>query len=130
VRHVPKAGSGAKGTELFTSKRVGSRFDSTKLDRKRELEENQRKGATSTAVATEKLEEDEGGAVVPNLELSKDLGQQSRESVLSLWAARLWVAFGVEKTTKMGGRYGDTRLARHGGPLATITGAGLMGGLS
>jgi hypothetical protein len=124
VRHVPKAGSGAKGTEILTSKRDGSRFGSTKLNRKTELEESQWKDATGTVVATEKLEEEEGGTLVPTLELSKDLGQQSRELVLSLWAARLWVAFGVEKTAKMGGRYGDTR------SLATFTGAALMGGRS
>jgi hypothetical protein len=127
VRHVSKAGSGAKGTEILTSKRVGSRFGSTKLNRKRELEESEWKDAIGKVVATEKLDEDEGGAVVPTLELSKELGQQSRELVLSLWAARLWVAFGVEKTAKMGGQYGDTRLARHGGPMATFTGAGIRG---
>lgn len=105
VRHVGRSGSGAKGVEVLTSKRVGvGRFGGTKLNRKREMEVSEWKDAQGKVVATEVLKVEEGdGAVVPTIELSKELDQTWREVVLSLWAARLWVAFGVEKTAMIRG---------------------------
>ncbi|KAF2792966.1 hypothetical protein K505DRAFT_245462, partial [Melanomma pulvis-pyrius CBS 109.77] len=117
VRHVARSGSGARGVEVLTRKCVGGggRFGGKGLDRRRERGVSEWKDAQGRVVATEVVKGGEGegeGVLVPTIELSGELDQTWREVVLCLWAARLWVAFGVEKTAMMGGRYGDTRLVR------------------
>lgn len=46
---------------------------------------------------------EEGGGVVPVIELSRELDQTWREAVLSVWVARLWWAFSREKSAVFGG---------------------------
>lgn len=97
VTHVPRPG--AKGREILTCKPVGA-LGSTKLHRKREGEASSWKDAQGRVVATEMLKCDEAGNVVPTVELNPDLDQTWRELLIMMWATRLWVAFGVEKTAE------------------------------
>ncbi|PSN72153.1 hypothetical protein BS50DRAFT_569695 [Corynespora cassiicola Philippines] len=126
IRHVPRPG--AKPVEILTCKKVGA-FGSVKLDRKKEVESSQWKDSKGRVVATEVLKdvEDGQGSVVPTLELSKDLDQTWRELLLSLWASRLWIAFGQEKTAAMGGRYGRVKFAKYSSSATTAGGAALVG---
>ena len=109
---MARAGSGAKGVRVLTRKNV-SWFGGVRLDRKNEVEASEWKNEAGRVVATEVLRVVEGDAVVPTLELSAELDAVWREVVLSLWATRLWVAFGVEKTAMLGGRLANARLAKH-----------------
>lgn len=127
VKHYPTPTS--KSREILTSKRVGS-FGRTTLNRKREEEASEWKDGKGRVVATEllrKIEGDVGGGVVPVIELSKDLDQTWRELVLSLWAARLWVAFGKEKSHLLGGRV-NGQWVKLSGAAVLGAGAGLLGG--
>jgi hypothetical protein len=94
VTHVPRPG--AKGREILSCKRVGA-LGSTKLSRKREVDASQWKDSQGRIVATETLKTGEDGGLVPTVELSPDLDQTWRELLLTLWATRLWVVFGVER---------------------------------
>ncbi|KAF2677405.1 hypothetical protein K458DRAFT_423896 [Lentithecium fluviatile CBS 122367] len=124
VVHVPRPG--AKGREILACKKVGA-FGSTKLNRKRELDASQWKDSQGRVFATEALKVDRDGGIVPTVELSPDLDQTWRELMLTLWATRLWVAFGVERTAMEGGRYGGVRFAKFAGSAAVGGGGALLG---
>ncbi|KAF2650466.1 hypothetical protein K491DRAFT_566563, partial [Lophiostoma macrostomum CBS 122681] len=60
-------------------------------------EGSQWKDSAGRVLATEHMQarsQQDGGGVVPVIELSKELDQTWREAVLSVWVARLWWAFG------------------------------------
>ncbi|KAF2014637.1 hypothetical protein BU24DRAFT_423544 [Aaosphaeria arxii CBS 175.79] len=115
VKHVPRIG--AKPKEILASKRVGfSPFSSGRLDRKKEEESSEWKDAQGRVLATEVLRKLGDGGVVPSIELIPDLDQTWREVVLTVWAARLWVAFGKERTHVYGSRL-------EGGSFASMPGS-------
>ncbi|KAF2251666.1 hypothetical protein BU26DRAFT_402252, partial [Trematosphaeria pertusa] len=94
VAHVPRPG--AKSREILScKKKVGGAFSGkTKGNRKSEIEAREWKDSGGRVVATERLRIGDDGAVVPTVELSPELDQTWRELLISLWATRLWVAFG------------------------------------
>ncbi|KAF2004113.1 hypothetical protein P154DRAFT_560917 [Amniculicola lignicola CBS 123094] len=108
VKHIPRAG--AKGEEILSlRKSSGLGAFSAKMRRGKEEERAEWKDAAGKAVGTEWLTGDEEGGYVPMIELEEGLDQTWREVVLALWAARLWVAVGEEKTSKTGRRLANVR---------------------
>ncbi|KAF2264205.1 hypothetical protein CC78DRAFT_250026 [Lojkania enalia] len=99
VFHTSRAG--AEGKEIMSLK-VGT-WGTHKFARKKDELSQEWRDASGKVMATEMLKimpEDKG--VVPVLELSENLDQTWRELLISLWAGKLWVEFGGEKTTAMG----------------------------
>ncbi|KAF2867365.1 hypothetical protein BDV95DRAFT_502717 [Massariosphaeria phaeospora] len=100
VRHVPTPG--AKAQEIITCKKTGALFG-VKVDRRKgEVEGFEWKDMQGKVLATEALRVVEEGQVIPTVELSRDLNQKWRELLISLWATRLWVAYGAKKTAAAG----------------------------
>jgi hypothetical protein len=100
VTHIPRPGM--KGKEILTCKKGGA-LGSSRINWKKEAEASQWKDERGRVVATEMLKEGEGGQWVPTVELSEDLDQTWREMVIMMWATRLWVAFGTERSALEGG---------------------------
>lgn len=123
VVHVPR--SGMKGKEILSMKKVGGFGLRTTLNRKHEAEASEWKDAQGRVMATEVLKKLDDGGVVPVIELCKDLDQTMRELLLTVWAARLWVAFGKEKTHALGGRLSNGGWVKLSG--AAVLGAGWLG---
>jgi hypothetical protein len=119
------AGGNDKGREIMTSKRL-STLGRTTLNRRREEETSsqwkdpQNKNRILATEYLKPLPADHGGGVVPVIELSEELDQTWREAVLSVWVARLWWAFGKEKSAVLGGRL-DGRWVK-------LSGAAVLGG--
>ncbi|KAF2114106.1 hypothetical protein BDV96DRAFT_462434, partial [Lophiotrema nucula] len=83
---------GAKGKEILSLK-VGG-WGSAKLARRKEEGRSEWKDAGGRVLATEKLQSLEDGSVLPVVELGEGLDQTWRELLITLWATRLWIAFG------------------------------------
>jgi len=100
VTHVARPG--LKGTEILTCKKGGA-LGSSRMNWSKEVQETLWKDERGRVVATEMLKEGEGGEWVPTVDLSRELDQTWREMVVMVWATRLWVAFGMERTVLEGG---------------------------
>ncbi|ORY12948.1 hypothetical protein BCR34DRAFT_481892 [Clohesyomyces aquaticus] len=109
VLHIARSGTGGrdkdreKGSEILSMK-VGG-FGSGLLRKKRQEEGSQWKDAQGKVLATEVLRVGDDGGVLPVVELVEGLDQSWRELLVTVWAARLWVATGEEKTLALGGRF-------------------------
>ncbi|KAF2469322.1 uncharacterized protein BDR25DRAFT_315344 [Lindgomyces ingoldianus] len=101
VIHIPRPNT--KGREILSMK-VGS-FSSSRLHRKKEEHGSDWRDLQGKVVATEILKVMDDAGVLPVIELEKDLDQKWRELLLTVWTARLWVAFGEDKTLAQDGRF-------------------------
>ncbi|KAJ4290508.1 hypothetical protein N0V90_010725 [Kalmusia sp. IMI 367209] len=123
--HVPR--SGGKRREILKCKKLGA-SGGARLSRSKDMDRCEWIDTEGKVVAMERFEGRKDGTVVPKIELAGHPDQTWRELMLALWATKLWVAFGLEKTAATGGKMRLASGNTAGGPIFSPVGLGFGSG--